>query len=49
MEEDVYLLWDNGVVVLKNQPLNVMGPQTLLFHRLGLEQQVPVIRSESLV
>lgn len=28
----VYLLWDDGVVILKNEPLNVMGPETLLFH-----------------
>lgn len=28
----VYLQWDDGVVVLKNQPLNVMGPETLLFY-----------------
>lgn len=39
----VYLLWDDGVVILKNEPLNVMGPETLLFHWLGLEQQALVI------
>lgn len=32
MVEVVYLLWDDGVVVLKNEPFNVMGPQTLLLH-----------------
>lgn len=47
MVEAVYLLWDDGVVVLKNEPLNVMGPQTLLFYRLGLEQQALVIRKFS--
>lgn len=46
--EAVYFLWDDGVVVLKNEPLNVMGPQTLLFYRLGLEQQALVIRKLSL-
>lgn len=39
----VYLLWHDGVVVLKNEPLNVMGPETLLLHRLGLKQQALVI------
>ncbi len=28
----VYLLWHDGVVVFKNEPLNVMGPETLLFY-----------------
>lgn len=28
----VYLLWNDGVVVLKNEPLNVMGPETLLLY-----------------
>ncbi len=28
----VYLLWNDGVVVLKNEPLNVVGPETLLIH-----------------
>ncbi len=28
----VYLLWDDGVVVLKNEPLDVMRPETLLVH-----------------
>lgn len=43
----VYLLWDDGVVVLKNEPLNVMGPETLLLYWLGLEQQALVICKES--
>ena len=28
----VYLLWDNGVVVLKDEPLNVLGPEAFLFY-----------------
>lgn len=33
MKDDaVYLLWDNGVVVLKDEPLNVLGPEALLFY-----------------
>lgn len=32
----INLLWDDGAVVLKDEPLNVMGPKTLLFYRLGL-------------
>lgn len=39
----VYLWWNDGVMILKNEPLNVMGPETLLFYRLGLKQQVLVI------
>lgn len=39
----VYLLRDDSVVVLKNEPLNLMGPETLLFYRLGLERQALVI------
>lgn len=44
----VYLLRDDGAVVLKDEPLNVMGPKTLLFNRLGLEhrqQQALVIET----
>lgn len=39
----INLLWDDGVVVLEDEPLNVMGPQTLFLHRLGLNTQVFVI------
>lgn len=39
MVEVVYILWDDGIVVLKNEPFNVLGPQTLLLHWLGLEQK----------
>lgn len=39
----INLLWDDGIVVLKDEPLNVMGPETLFFHRLGLDPQVCVI------
>lgn len=43
----VNLLWDDGAVVLKDEPLNVMGPETLLFYRLGLNPQAFVNRRES--
>lgn len=39
----IHLLWDDSVVVLKDEPLNVMGPEALFFHRLGLNTQVFVI------
>lgn len=39
----VYLLGDDGVVVLKNEPLDLMGPQALLLHRLGLKRQALVV------
>lgn len=39
----INLLWDDGIVVLKDEPLNVMGPETLFFHRLGLDPQVCVV------
>lgn len=41
------LLWDDGAVVLKDEPLNVMGPKTLLFYRLGLNPRAFIIRRES--
>ena len=31
-----YLLRNNGVVVLQDEPLDMMSPNTLLLHRLGL-------------
>lgn len=40
---DINLLWDDGVVVLEDEPLNVMEPETFFFHRLGLNTQVFVI------
>lgn len=42
-DDDVYPLWHDGVVILKDEPLNLMSPETLLFHRLGLEQQALLI------
>lgn len=43
----INLLWDDGAVVLKDEPLNVTGPKTLLFYRLGLNPRAFVIRRES--
>lgn len=43
----INLLWDDGAVVLKDEPLNVMGPKTLLFYRLGLNPRAFVNRRES--
>lgn len=38
-----YLLWNNSVVVLQNEPLNVLRPQALLFHRLSLKPAIIVM------
>lgn len=35
----VYLLWDDGMVILQNEPLNMMCPQPLLLHCLGLREK----------
>lgn len=43
----INLLWDDGAVVLKDEPLNVMGPKALLFYRLGLKPRAFVNRRES--
>lgn len=36
--EAVHLLWNNSVVVLQNEPLDMLRPQALLFHRLSLNE-----------
>lgn len=33
-----HLLWDDGLMVLQNEPLNMMSPQLLLLQRLGLRE-----------
>lgn len=38
-DDVVYPLWNDGAVIFKYEPLDVMGPETLLFYSLGLDQQ----------
>lgn len=36
--EAVHLLRNNSVVVFQNEPLDMLRPQALLFHRLSLNE-----------
>lgn len=38
--EALHLLWNNGVVVFQNEPLNLLSPQTLLLYSLGLREHL---------